>query len=54
MDDYETLGGYIINQIGRIPNKNEHLFLPIGQVVIKNASARRIEQIQIYLDKTLS
>jgi len=47
--DYETIGGYIINEIGRIPNKNEHLFLPIGHVIIKNASARRIEQIQIFL-----
>ena len=48
--DYETLGGYIINKIGRIPNKNEHLFLDIGQVIIKNSSSRRIEQIQIYLN----
>ena len=48
--DYETIGGYIINKIGRIPNKNEHLFLDIGQVIIKNSSSRRIEQIQIYLN----
>ncbi len=47
--DYETISGYIINSIGRIPNKNEHLFLPIGQVIITKASIRRIEQIQIYL-----
>ena len=46
--DYETIGGYIINEIGRIPNNNEHLFLPIGHVVIKKASSRRIEQIQIF------
>jgi len=46
--DYETVGGYIINEIGRIPNNNEHLFLPIGHVVIKKASSRRIEQIQIF------
>ena len=48
--DYETIGGYIINKIGRIPNKNEHLFLDIGQVIIKKASSRRIEQLQIYLN----
>ena len=47
--DYETLGGYIINTIGRIPNKNEHLFLPIGHVIIRKASSRNIDQIQIYL-----
>jgi len=46
--DYETLAGYIINEIDRIPNKNEHLFLTIGHVIIKKASSRRIEQIQIF------
>jgi CBS domain containing-hemolysin-like protein len=46
--EYETLGGYIISELGRIPNQGEHLFLPIGQVVIKKSSARQIHQIQIY------
>ena len=46
--DYETVGGYIINKIGRIPHNNEHLFLSIGHVIIKKASSRRIEQIQIF------
>ena len=46
--NYETISGYIIKNIGRIPNKNESLFLPIGQIVIKKASVRRIEQVQIY------
>ena len=49
--DYETIGGYIINKVGRIPKKNEHLFLNIGHVIIKNSSTRRIEQMQIYLNK---
>ena len=31
LGDYETIGGYIIQELGRIPNKNEHLFLQIGQ-----------------------
>ena len=48
--DYETIGGYIINQIGRIPNKNERLFLQIGHIIIKKASSRRIEQIQIFMN----
>ena len=46
--EYETLGGYIISELGRIPNQGEHLFLPIGQVVIKKSSARQIHQIQIF------
>ena len=46
--DYETVGGYIISQLGRIPNKGEHLFIPIGQTVDIKASARQIHQVQIY------
>ena len=46
--DYETVGGYIISQLGRIPNKGEHLFIPIGQTVVIKASARQIHQVQIY------
>ena len=46
--DYETVGGYIISQLGRIPNKGEHLFMPIGQTVVIKASARQIHRIQIY------
>ena len=47
--EYETLGGYIISQLGRIPNQGEHLFLPIGQVVVKKGSSRQIHQVKIYL-----
>ena len=46
--DYETIGGYIISQLGRIPNKGEHLFMPIGQMVVIKASARQIHQVKIY------
>ena len=45
---YETIGGYIIKKTGKIPHKNEHLFLDIGQVIIRKGSSRRIEQIQLY------
>ena len=47
---YETVGGYIINKIGRIPHKNEHLFLDIGHVIIRKGSSRKIEQIQLFLN----
>ena len=46
--EYETIGGYIISELGRIPNKGEHLFMSIGQIMIVNASARKINQVQIY------
>jgi len=50
LGDYETIGGYIIEQLGRIPNKNEHLFLQVGQILIRKASSRRIEQVQIFIN----
>ena len=46
--NYETVAGYIISKIGRIPNQGEKLFLSIGQVLIKKSSSRKIEEIQIY------
>ena len=49
---YETIAGYIISDLGRIPNVGEHLFMPIGQVVIKKASTRYIENVLIYPNKS--
>ena len=46
--NYETVGGYIIAELGRIPNKGEHLFTPIGQIEIIKASARQIHQLKIF------
>ena len=51
MGDYETIGGYIIKEIDRIPHENEHLFLNIGHIIIKKADSRRIKQIQIFINK---
>ena len=48
--EYESLAGYIINEIGRIPKNREVLFLNIGQVKIIKASLRKIEIIQLFLN----
>ena len=50
---YETIAGYIISDLGRIPNAGEHLFMSIGQVVIKKASSRYIEKVLIYPNKNV-
>ena len=47
---YESLAGYIINEIGRIPKNREVFFLSIGQVKIIKASLRKIEIIQLFLN----
>lgn len=49
--NYETIAGYIISETGRIPNKGEHLYLSIGQVIISNSTARKIEKVKIYLNQ---
>ena len=49
--NYETVAGYIISEIGRIPNEGESLFLKIGQIIIKKSSSRRIDEIQIFPNK---
>ena len=49
--DYETIAGYIVSDLGRIPIAGEHLFMKIGQVVIKKASSRYIEKVLIYPEK---
>jgi len=46
--DYETIAGFIINEIGRIPNQGEHIFSDIGQIVIVKASSRKIDKVQLY------
>ncbi len=49
--DYETVGGFVLHELGRIPNKGERLHLSIGQVVIRKADTRKIEQLQIFPKK---
>lgn len=40
--DYQTLAGYILFELGRIPRPHEHLSLPAGDLEILAADERRI------------
>ncbi len=46
--DYETLAGYLMSELGRIPNAGERLTLPIGTVEIKKATPSQVLQVQIW------
>jgi len=46
--NYETIAGYLTDSFGRIPFTGERIYLSVGMVVVKKASVRRIEQVQIY------
>jgi CBS domain containing-hemolysin-like protein len=44
---YETLAGYIINSLGRIPKVNEELLIGNNKFIISKASPSRIETVKI-------
>jgi len=44
-DDYETLAGYIIHYLERIPAEKETFYIPPFEITILKASNKRIEQI---------
>lgn len=47
-DDYDTIGGYIIDQIGHIPSENEHPVVSIEGInfTVLNMDERRISKIR--------
>ena len=45
-EEYDTLGGYVIAELGHIPKSNESLELPTHSIVILEADARRIIKLQ--------
>ncbi len=47
--DYETLAGYIIDSLGRIPKVNEELLIGSNKFIISKASPSRIETVKIVL-----
>ncbi|MDX1618907.1 MAG: hemolysin family protein [Balneolaceae bacterium] len=47
--DYETVAGYIINTIGRIPKVNEELLIDGNKFIISKASPSRIENVKLTL-----
>ena len=45
--DYETMAGYVTSLVGRIPFTGERFYPDFGELVIKKATVRRVEQIHI-------
>ena len=50
-DHSNDILGIYLSEIGRIPKNREVFFLNIGQIKIIKASLRKIERIQLYLNK---
>lgn len=47
--NYETLAGYIIHEMGRIPKVNEELFIDGNKYIISKASPSRIETVKVVI-----
>jgi CBS domain containing-hemolysin-like protein len=47
--EYETIAGYIINALGRIPKVNEELLIDGNKVIISKATPSRIETVKIVI-----
>lgn len=47
--EYETVAGYIINTLGRIPKVNEELLIDGNKVIISKATPSRIETVKLVI-----
>ena len=49
--DFETIGGFILTQLGRVPVTGEELDVNGVRLVVEEATARRIEKVRVILSK---
>ena len=45
--DYETMSGYILNKIGRIPRQGETVKIDNFTILIARASAQKVEIVKL-------
>lgn len=48
-DEFETVAGYIINHIGRIPKVNEEIFIQGNKFIISKATPNRLDTVKLIL-----
>jgi magnesium and cobalt transporter len=48
--DFESVGGFIIDLLGRIPDVNEKISFENLEIIIKNADQRRIDNILVKIE----
>jgi len=47
--EYETIAGYVINSLGRIPKVNEELIMDESKIIISKATPSRIETVKLII-----
>ena len=50
--DYETLAGFLIAQLGDLPRAGEHLQFRNLRFTIRQAEARAVKEVELFVDKT--
>jgi Mg2+/Co2+ transporter CorC len=54
-DEVDTLGGYLVVQVGRVPVRGELMNGPRGfEIEVLDADPRRVKKVRIYRDKDRS
>ena len=51
-EDYDSIGGFIIEKLDRLPIVNDYIELPGIRLVVESASNNRIETVHLYLGPT--
>lgn len=49
--DYETIAGFIISKLGRIPKQGESVDLPAGKIIVTQADRAKIIAVRIIVEK---
>lgn len=50
--DFETIGGFILTQMGRVPTEGEEIEAAGVKLIVLEATARKIEKVRILLSET--
>lgn len=51
-EDYDSIGGFIIEKLDRLPFENDYIELPGIKLVVESTSNNRIETVHLYLEPT--
>ena len=53
-EDFETIGGFVFHQFGRIPEVGERIVSHGARLEVLAASRRRIDLVRVERDRTLA
>ncbi len=50
--DYDTVGGFVLAELGKVPNEGEELLRGNVQIRVLDADDRRINRLRVFVDRT--